>query len=226
MAIDQAFNRSSQYYDDWVKKAVPCYEEVFSIATALVPFDPGDEIRVLDLGAGTGLFSERILQKFPHATFVLYDVAAQMLDIARDRFKRHKDRFQFVVDDYRNIRRIECVDLVVSSLSIHHLDDADKRDLFGDIHHVLKNSGAFINIDQIRGKTEHFRQLYWSTWLEKVRQAGADEQRIQDSIERRRKYDKDSLLSDQLLWLHDAGFVNADCVYKNYFIGLFLALKR
>jgi tRNA (cmo5U34)-methyltransferase len=120
MAIDQAFNRSSQYYDDWVKKAVPCYEEVFSIATEWVPFDPGDEIR---------------------------------------------------------------------------------------------------------GKTEHFRQLYWSTWLEKVRQAGAEEQRIQDSIGRRRQYDKDSLLSDQLLWLHAAGFVNANCVYKNYFIGLFLALK-
>ena len=226
MAIDQAFNRSSQYYDDWVKKAVPCYEEVFSIATELVPFDPGDEIRVLDLGAGTGLFSERILQKFPHATFVLYDVASQMLDVAKDRFKRHKDRFQLVVDDYRNILRIESVDLVISSLSILHLDDADERDLFGGIYHVLKNSGAFINIDQIRGKTEHFRQLYWSTWLEKVRQAGAEEQRIQDSIERRRKYDKDSLLSDQLLWLHAAGFVNADCVYKNYFIGLFLALKQ
>jgi tRNA (cmo5U34)-methyltransferase len=225
MAIDQAFNRSSQYYDDWVKKAVPCYEEVFSIATALVPFDPGDEIRVLDLGAGTGLFSEHILQKFPHATFVLYDVASEMLDVARDRFKRQKDRFQFVVDDYRNIRRIESVDLVISSLSIHHLDDEDKKDLFGGIYHVLKNSGAFINIDQIRGETEHFRQLYWSTWLEKVRQAGAKEQRIQDSIERRRKYDKDSLLSDQLLWLHAAGFANADCVYKNYFIGLFLALK-
>jgi tRNA (cmo5U34)-methyltransferase len=226
MAIDQAFNRSSQYYDDWVKKAVPCYEEVFSIATELVPFDPGDEIRVLDLGAGTGLFSERILQKFPQATFVLYDVASQMLDVARDRFKRHKDRFEFVVDDYRNIRRIESVDLVISSLSIHHLDDADKRDLFEGIYHVLKNGGAFINIDQIRGGTEHLRQLYWSTWLEKVRQAGAEEQRIQDSIERRRKYDKDSLLSDQLLWLHAAGFVNADCVYKNYFIGLFLALKQ
>jgi tRNA (cmo5U34)-methyltransferase len=225
MAIDQAFNKSSQYYDAWVKKAVPCYEEVFSIATELVPLDPGDEIKVLDLGAGTGLFSERILQKFPHATFVLYDVAPQMLDVARDRFKRHKNRFEFVVDDYRNIRRVERVDLVISSLSIHHLDDADKRDLFRGIYHVLKNGGAFINIDQIRGETEHFRQLYWSSWLEKVRQAGAEEERIQDSIERRRKYDKDSLLSDQLLWLHEAGFVNADCVYKSYFIGLFLALK-
>jgi len=36
--------------------------------------------------------------------------------------------------------------------------------------------------------------------------------------------DRDSALLDQLDWMKMAGFF-ADCVYKNYFGGIFLALK-
>ena len=32
MAIDQAFNATIDYYDNWIRKAVPGYDEMFAIA--------------------------------------------------------------------------------------------------------------------------------------------------------------------------------------------------
>lgn len=226
MTIDQAFNASIAYYDDWMKKALPNYDDLFGTARELVPFGPDAAIRVLDLGAGTGLFSQHILDKYPRASFVLYDLADKMLAVARERFRSRADQFEFMIGDYRTLQLSRPFDLVISSLSIHHLFDDEKRDLFRSIHGILKTPGVFLNVDQIRGETPYLRTLYWNHWLAQVRRHEPDEKRIRESIDRRTMYDRDSLLGDQVRWLAEAGFVNADCVYKNFFVGVFLAMKE
>jgi len=225
MTVGQAFDQSVEYYDNWMKLALPSYDEIFSVALELLPFGETETVEVLDLGAGTGLFSEHIIGKYPRAVFVLYDLAPKMLEIARERFKQYPKQFEFVVTDYRDFHSIRRYDLVISSLSIHHLIDSEKKNLFGQVYRSLKNGGVFINVNQIKGPTPDMQDLYWTNWLKKVREKGAAEEQIQASIERRMKYDQDALLGDQLRWLSNAGFVNVDCVYKNYFIGVFFGRK-
>ncbi len=226
MTVGQAFNESVEYYDDWMKKALPSYNKIFLVAKELIPFAPDSRIEVLDLGAGTGLFSKHVLDKYPQATFVLYDVAAKMLEVAKVRFRESLAQFQFVVADYRNFQSLERFDLVISSLSIHHLSDSEKKNLFSKIYTALQDNGLFINIDQAKGPTPYLQKLYWANWLERTRQRGATEDKISQSIQRRLTYDKDALLTDQLQWLKEAGFVNVDCIYKDYFIGVFMATKQ
>jgi tRNA (cmo5U34)-methyltransferase len=225
MPIDEAFNASIAYYDDWMRKALPDYDALFGTACELAPFESEAPLDVLDLGAGTGLFSWHILERFPNARFVLYDLADRMLSVARDRFRGREDRCEFAIGDYRTLDLPRTFDLVISSLSIHHLEDGEKRDLFRSIHRVLKTPGAFLNVDQVRGETPYLRDLYWNHWLAQVRSREPDETRIRESIDRRIGYDRDSLLGDQLRWLSEAGFLDVDCVYKNYFVGVFLARK-
>lgn len=226
MTIGQAFNESVVYYDEWVKAALPNYDEIFAVTKELLPFAPTERIDVLDLGAGTGLFSQHVLAKYPHATFALYDVAAKMLNVARERFQGFSDRFRFIIDDYRHLQSLQRFDLVISSLSIHHLAGDDKRDVFRRIYAALREKGLFINVDQVKGPTAYLQDLYWTNWLDKVRERGGTEDRIRESVQRRTAYDRDALLTDQLLWLGEAGFVNVDCVYKNYFVGVFVATKQ
>jgi tRNA (cmo5U34)-methyltransferase len=226
VTIGQTFDESVDYYDEWVKIALPCYDEIFSVAIELIPFAQDARIEVLDLGAGTGLFSMHILQKHPNAAFVLYDVAPKMLDLAKERFRESQSQFRFILDDYRFFKTSKRFDLVVSSLSIHHLTDKEKRELFQRIYAALSNKGVFINVDQIRGPTPFLQELYWTNWLEKVRGQGAAEEKIEESVQRRKTYDKDALLTEQLQWLKDAGFKNVDCIYKNYFLGVFVATKQ
>ncbi len=225
MTIEEAFDASVSYYDDWMKQALPNYTDLFGTALALLPFKADAPLEVLDLGAGTGLFSSHVLGKYPHANFLLVDLAEKMLGVARQRFGDGSNQFQYVLGDYRNLATTAEYDLVISSLSIHHLEDADKQALFGRIHTVLRKGGIFINIDQIRGETRFLQDLYWAHWLEQVRASRFSAQRIQESIDRRTAYDKEALLADQLAWLKSAGFQNVDCVYKNFFVGVFLGMK-
>jgi tRNA (cmo5U34)-methyltransferase len=226
VTIEDAFNNSIEYYDDWMKKALPNYADLFGTAMALLPFEPDARLEVLDLGAGTGLFSKHILEKYPQARFVLYDLAEKMLGVARERFKDHPKQFAYTLGDYRKIRGSQEYDLVISSLSIHHLTDQEKQALFGKVYGILRKGGVFINIDQIRGETPFLRDLYWNHWLDQVRRAGFSEERIQESIDRRIAYDQEALLEDQLRWLKDSGFANVDCVYKNFFVGVFWGTKE
>jgi tRNA (cmo5U34)-methyltransferase len=226
MTIDQAFNASIDYYDDWMRKALPNYDDLFGSAQKLIPFAPTQAIDVLDLGAGTGLFSKHVKEKYPHASFVLYDLADKMLEVAKDRFRSCLSQFEFITGDYRTLQVTHDFDLVISSLSIHHLTDDEKQALFRSIYGVLRKPGLFINIDQIRGETAYLREIYWNHWLTQVRQRESSEERIQESMERRTTYDRDALLIDQLHWLTDVGFTNVDCVYKNFFVGVFFAMKE
>lgn len=225
MTIDDAFNRTVDYYDDWIRKAIPGYDALFTVARELIPFSPDAAVDVLDLGAGTGLFSQQVLERCPRGRFVLWDVAERMLDTARVRFRDFPDRFRYVADDYRNLPETAGFDLVISSLSIHHLADDEKRTLFRRVFEVLREPGLFINIDLIRGPTPYLEELYCRDWYDKMRRAGAPEEEIRAGIERRNAYDRDALMEDQLGWLSDAGFQDVDCVYRNYKLGLFLSVK-
>ena len=84
---------------------------------------------------------------------------------------------------------------------------------------------VFINIDQIKGSSKFFQEYYWNDWLKKIRTAGVEEEKIQESIKRRKKYDKESTLADQLNWLKEVGFLEVDCLYKYYCMALFWAKK-
>ncbi len=123
MTIDQAFNNTVAYYDDWMMKALPSYHKVFSISKKVIPFDNDIRIDVLDLGAGTGLFSKHVWEKYPNARFVLYDVAGQMLPHVVARKPRgqvaatHGARAQVFHADNGQARHLEatpaCASLVV-----------------------------------------------------------------------------------------------------------------
>jgi len=225
VTVGQAFNDSVEYYDEWMRVALPRYAELFSIAVDLIPFDARKPIDVLDLGAGTGLFSSHVWLKYPQASFVLCDIAPKMLDVARLRFQKFPGQIQFNEFDFRNLQCVAKFDVVISSLSIHHLKHDEKRRLFASVYSCLRKGGVFINIDQIKGPTKEIQEIYWSIWLQSVRLKGAAEDQIQASIKRRTEFDDDALLVDQLDWLSEAGFDNVDCVYKHYFIGVFFAGK-
>jgi len=108
-------------YLDEIRAEVPRYDELQEATIEAIPFPPG---RVLELGVGTGETTRRLLERYPDAEATGLDAQPEMVFKARElgievRLARMEDPLPDGPWD-----------LVVSVLTVHHLDDDSKRDLF------------------------------------------------------------------------------------------------
>ncbi|MDC7233793.1 MAG: class I SAM-dependent methyltransferase [Spirochaetales bacterium] len=215
MSIESLFDDCALDYDSERKILVPCFEDFYGTALEQIPFGKDASLKVLDLGAGTGLFSSMVSALYPHAELTLYDISQGMLHEARKRFENNKKSVHFVVKDYSESPIEGKFDLIISALSIHHLSDIGKKQLFQKIYRNLNDKGVFINADQALGDSPEIEQQYRSVWARQVRDKGISEKAFQSALERM-KEDKMSTLADQLEWMKHAGFRKVNCWYKNY----------
>jgi len=210
--IKHQFDSVSKKYDSQRQYLIPCFNDFYTACLPLVRSLTHAK-KVLDIGAGTGLFSQFVSDVSPDLQFTLVDLSAQMLDVARERFEGEPN-FEFIELDFSKEPLPGKYDLIISALAIHHLEDADKIKLYKNIYKALNDGGLFINADQVAGKNVLFDSLYKYLWRETVSHSGLDHDAIVQAFERT-KLDKLAPLEDQLHWLEKAGFSEADCIYKN-----------
>lgn len=218
MTVGTAFGTAAGDYDRSRRQLVPGFDLFYGALLESVPFAAEREIKVLELGAGTGLLSAMIAEKFPRSRLTLVDVSVEMLRVARRRFTREPGRFEFRTMDYaRKPLPIKegGYDLVVSALSIHHLTHGDKKELFGKVRRSLVAGGYFVNADQIAGETPEEETRFRDWWLRRVREAGVSERDLDAALLRMRA-DWNATLSAQLDWLRAAGFREVDCGYEDH----------
>src|SRR5690349_14425286 len=111
---------------------IPCFDGFYGNAIEIIRnWDSPKNPRVVDLGAGTGLFSAMVTDALPDATVRLLDISPEMLALAEERFEDGAGRaietqvFDLASDDLDGPW-----DLVISALAIHHLGDEEKKDLY------------------------------------------------------------------------------------------------
>jgi tRNA (cmo5U34)-methyltransferase len=115
------FHLDPATYGDEIRADMPLYDELQDAAVDAVPFEPK---RVLELGVGTGETTRRLLSRYPGAAVVGLDSTPEMVFHASG-----------LGIDVRLARMEDPLpdgpwDLVISVLSVHHLTDDGKRDLF------------------------------------------------------------------------------------------------
>ncbi len=115
------FHMDPETYLDQIRAEVPRYDELQEATIEAIPFAPE---RVLELGVGTGETTRRLLERYPDARVTGLDAQPEMVFKARElgievRLARMEDPLPDGPWD-----------LVLSVLSVHHLDDEQKRDLF------------------------------------------------------------------------------------------------
>jgi tRNA (cmo5U34)-methyltransferase len=170
------FHFDPDSYLAMMRADVPRYDELQDVVAAATAGVHAQ--RILELGTGTGETARRLLAVHSGARLVGIDASEAMLAVARAdltadlRVQRLQDRLPEGP-----------FDLVVSALAVHHLDAAEKRDLFRRVRRELTPGGRFVLADLIVPE------------------------RIEDLVTPATSgFDKPDTLADILAWLEEAGF--------------------
>jgi tRNA (cmo5U34)-methyltransferase len=122
-----------------MREEVPDYERLQDEAVAATGTAAR---RVLELGTGTGETARRVLARHPAAVLLGVDASAEMLGHARaalpaDRVDLRVGRLEDPLPEGR-------FDLVVSVLTVHHLDGRGKAELFARAAAILAPGGRLV----------------------------------------------------------------------------------
>ncbi|MCL4637362.1 MULTISPECIES: class I SAM-dependent methyltransferase [Olivibacter] len=209
--IRRRFGEISEKYDQEREQLIPCFQDFYHISLPLIQNHYHAE-NLLDIGAGTGLFSYFVYQVNPKLKYTLLDISPEMLAVAKRRFTG-LSHFSYLEMDYRERSLPGKYDIIISSLSIHHLTDQEKSILYQRIFKALKPDGLFINADQVKGRTPAIDNFYQDQWRRSVIESGLNQEAIQNAF-KRTALDKLAPLSWQLNELQRIGFNEVDCIYR------------
>lgn len=216
---------SSHTFIDYGRYFVPERETQLETIAALIPRFEGP-FTILDLACGEGLLSQALLEKFPESQVIGMDGSLEMLARAKNRLAGFGSRFQanqFDLFDRSWRKVLSTVEVIVSSLAIHHLDSDQKRVLFRDVFGMLTPGGVFVLADLIQPANRLGWELAADAWDEAVRQRSLQLDGNLEGFEMfegqhwnlyryfdPQDIDRPSGLFDQLKWLEAAGFADVD----------------
>lgn len=245
---------STAYVEDWISanSRGDGSASLRNIAH-LIPFDPDQPFRVLDIGGGWGPVTSVVLEAFPQARVVLHDFSEPMLEEARKRLARYGDAVSFYWGDLMESDWAAGLDgqfdAVVSHICIHNVRFPDRiRGVYHEIFPLVAPGGCFINLDhpaigELAGRASRHaqamarrEQLYeetgrWTSLNElparsrSGRNPAADREPAQDDLDRLEAHEP-ATVANQLRWLLEAGFDEAECFYRqgrDVLIGAFRA---
>lgn len=188
------------------RRLVPCFDAFYGAAVrALELAAPGPVDDVLDLGTGTGALAAMVAGAHPGARLTLLDGAPAMVDKAAAALGPRAAAA--LVQDLADPLPSGPFDAVVSSLAIHHLDDAAKASLYARALEILRPGGVLVNAEQVLGATPALDMLLWRWHEREARALGATDAEWSASVERMR-HDRCATVDAQLEMLHAAGFAD------------------
>ncbi len=218
------------------KTAIPFVDMHFEVMHRLIDAAGLEVHSLLDLGTGDGIVATEVMRQQPVVRATLQDFFDPFLDAARDRFADSAVDAAFVVGDFRetdwyaDIDARAPFDLVTSRFAIHHIPDDMKRALYRQVYRWLKPGGLFVQIEHVASTSPLYASAHDRLMVECLISARGGAEDFDDVMAsyRERADGGANILApvwDQVGWLRDIGFVDADCAFKCFELSVFAGRK-
>ena len=214
--VDRFFDRLTDSYTETILRCFPRYPEMLGVLLGYLP-QQLNPTRILELGCGTGNLSAMLREQFPDSSLHLVDISPESIEECRRRLAKvpNAESITYQCADFRDLRfSNDSFDLVISSISIHHLDSDNKRILHGGVFDWLRPAGVYTFADQHAGVSEDVYQSHIAGWKRLAFDAGSTEEEWQMWMQHQSQHDFHDPLPDQINWLQEAGFVKVDCLWR------------
>jgi trans-aconitate methyltransferase len=207
----------------------PNRSKMVQIAIEVLPFPKTAALRAIDLGIGTGYFTQRFLNNFPNSRVLGIDGAQAMVELAKARLTSLASRVQFVIGDFRKVQELASgagtVDVVFSAYALHHLSRPDKEAVLRQAVELLVPGGWFINADLIVADSPELEsQLQEIRVTGIVERARDSDNRFADATSTRRfladleknERDQPMTLAEDLALLRSSGLKHVSAFWLEY----------
>lgn len=170
---------------------------------------------LLDIGIGTGLELRSIFNRFPDIRITGMDIAENMLDCLKEKYRREYERGQI---DLLHMSYLDYeyggkeYDAVISVMTLHHYTHEVKTGIYRNIRTALKDGGVYIESDYMISELENedpqaIEDRFFQDLIHLRKEQGLDE-----SSEYH--YDTPCTVPNQLKMLYDAGFSSVEITHR------------
>ena len=225
-------------YERKQRLLAPRKDELLNSIVEFIPFNPDAEIRVIDVGAGQGALSERILIRFSAAHATLLDASEQMLSVAEKRLAGYGSRFSIKIGDFDSpewyLLLETSADALVSAIALHYLRTECRAPFFESACQVLNTPGCFINGDGFNAHDPFVQDRLVEDMIaythSQLLEAEGRDVPIEKLREMRRTETAGAgvnrlFLDEQIAVLKRAGFSNVEVVWRYLMLAIVVARK-
>ena len=242
MSQKERFDSMAMEYDAYVPMMVPYHEDVQEQICSILSLIGKRSLRVLDVGAGSGILLQQISRKYKTES-VWQDFSDDFFTVAKNRLRG--ENASFVISDLGNPEWHSEIkgkfDAIVSSNAIHHLKDQRKKELYNELVQLLAPGGMLLNADEIRGESDASYLLslrFWDSHVRKQCAEGLISRKMQDTWEAFTKRNLENFPNNdpdrkdihcrlplQIEWLRAAGLEGVECFWRRYLWAVFGGMK-
>jgi tRNA (cmo5U34)-methyltransferase len=167
--------------------------------------------RILDLGTGDGRLLRLLKMSRPEIEAVAIDVSPTMINSVKKNFA--DDKLVRIVEHNLQdpLPELGYFDAIISSFAIHHLTHQRKYSLYTEVFFALRPGGIFCNLEHVASPTKNLHQIFLST--------------VGKTMDTEDKSNKLLDMGVQLEWLHNIGFIDADCYWKWLELALLIGFR-
>ena len=99
------------------------------------------EYKILEIGCGTGIFSKKLLKRFPNSKIDLLDISPSMLEQAKKKLGE-EERINYILNDIESHIKKEKYDIIFSNATFQWIED--QENLFKHLYSIVEFGGKVV----------------------------------------------------------------------------------
>ncbi|MBN1215659.1 MAG: class I SAM-dependent methyltransferase [Candidatus Lokiarchaeota archaeon] len=221
-------NETAELYSQKNPIWLPNFEFMFNTIVETLQLYYQSNMLILDLGAGTGNLSRKVLENLTDTNINLVDFSENMLKEVPNVLSNFKGQYSCVKDDIFHVDfEPNSYHAVISSFSIHHgRGELIYSKLYKSIYKWLKNPGIFLCCDVIEGDNPKLSKLNEDGWRHFLKLKKFSDKEINRILSNYHREDNPLSIRQHMKLLIESGFNSADFIWKKYNFGIYLGIKN
>ena len=153
------FDARAGSYEEHMKKSIADFADFYGAVASPIE-KTSDPIRVLDLGAGTGLELEQVFAIAPNARITVVDISSRMTARLMEKFADRERQIEVIHKSFNGMSFGDSMfDYAIAVMSMHHFMPDAKLDIYRRIQSSLRDGGMYIEGDWYVSTSDEIRML-------------------------------------------------------------------